>query len=92
MYKAQWAVLGFCRVAYLPNPKATGDVLLVSGTDVQVTEAGSEFITSERWVRTLRTSLGLKWNDPVPHFEALLEGQLINATVPQFQVVVVRRH
>jgi hypothetical protein len=92
VYKEQWAALGFCRVAYLPNPKATGDVLLVSGTDVQVTEAGSEFITSERWVRALRTSLGLRWNEPVPHFEALLEGQLINATVPQFQVVVVRRH
>ena len=58
MYKAQWAALGFCRVAYLPNPKATGDVLLVSGTDVQVTEAGSEFITSEQWVRALRTSPG----------------------------------
>jgi len=92
MYKEQWAALGFCRVAYLPNPKVTGDVLLVSGTDVQVTEAGSEFITSERWVRSLRTSLGLKLNEPAPHFEALLEGQLINATVPQFQVVAVRRH
>jgi hypothetical protein len=92
VYKEQWAALGFCRVAYLPNPKATGEVLLVSGTDVQVTEAGSEFITSERWVRSLKTSLGLKWNEPVPHFEALLQGQLINATVPQFQVVVVRRH
>jgi hypothetical protein len=91
-YREEWGKLGFCRVAYLPNPKATGDVLLVSGTDVQVTEAGSEFITSERWVRALRTSLRLKWSDPVPHFEALLEGQLINATVPQFQVVVVRRH
>ena len=67
-------------------------MLLVSGTDVQVTEAGSEFITSERWVRSLRTSLGVALNQPVPHFEALLEGQLINATVPQFQVVVVRRH
>ena len=92
VYKAQWAALGFCRVAYLPNPKGTGDVLLISGTDVQVTEAGSEFITSERWVRALRTSLGLKSGDPVPRFEALLQGQLINATVPEFQVVVVRRH
>ena len=92
VYRGQWAALGFCRVAWLPNPKGTGEALLISGTDVQVTEAGSEFITSERWVRALRSSLGLKWNEPAPHFEALLQGQLINATVPEFQAVVVRRH
>lgn len=91
-YRGQWSTLSYCRVAYLPNPKGNGSVLLISGTDVQATEAGGEFVTNEHWVEAFRSTLGLKGDEPVPHFEFLLEGKMVVNTVPQFQVIAWRRH
>ena len=91
-YRGQWSKLSYCRVAYLPNPKGSGSVLLISGTDVQATEAGGEFVTNEHWVQTFRNALGLKPDELVPHFEFLLEGKMVINTVPQFQVIAWRRH
>lgn len=91
-YRGQWSKLSYCRVAYLPNPKGTGSVLLVSGTDVQASEAGGEFVTNEAWVKTFRNTLGLRSGDPVPYFEFLLEGKMVVNTVPQFRVIAWRRH
>lgn len=91
-YRGQWSTLSYCRVAYLPNPKGNGSVLLLSGTDVQATEAGGEFVTNELWVKTFRNAMGLRPSDPVPHFEFLLEGKMVVNTVPQFRVIAWRRH
>ncbi|WP_321474782.1 hypothetical protein [uncultured Paludibaculum sp.] len=91
-YRGQWSTLSYCRVAYLPNPKGNGSVLLISGTDVQATEAGGEFVTNEIWVRTFRNAMGLQPGEPVPHFEFLLEGKMVVNTVPQFRVIAWRRH
>jgi hypothetical protein len=56
------------------------------------TDAGSDFITSEKRIRALREGLGLRDSDPFPYFEVLLRGPVVNNSVPQFQVVAVRRH
>jgi hypothetical protein len=87
-----WGRTGYCRVAYFPNLKGTGNVLIISGSEVQMTEAGGEFITSERWVEQLRNSLGLSPTAPVPPFEALLEGEIITGSVANFHLVACRRH
>jgi hypothetical protein len=89
-YNGQWSHRGYCRVAFLPSTKGAANVLLISGTDVISTEAGGEFITSEQSVGQLRRSLGLAADAPVPHFEALLETELINNTVSQYRLVAVR--
>ncbi len=91
-YPGVWGHLGYCRIAYFPNLKATGNALIISGSEVQMTEAGGEFITSERWVEQLRTSLGVQPNAPLPPFEALLEGEIISGSVAKFRLLAWRRH
>jgi hypothetical protein len=91
-YWAEWRRTGFCRVAFLPNPKHTGNVLLISGTDVISTEAGARFVTSEDSVRQLRQKLALRPGEPFPHFELLLKTQVLNDSVPRFELVAYRPH
>jgi hypothetical protein len=89
-YVVKWDHLGYCRVAYLPNLDATGSILLISGTDLSSTDAGAEFITSERWVRHLRSILKLPDGQPVPHFEVLLRAQIVPGMAPNFEMVTHR--
>ena len=89
-YEVKWDRLGYCRVAYLPNLDGNGSVLLISGTDMGSSDAGAQFITSERWVRHLRTALGLRDRQPVPHFEVLLRTELVLTTAGAFEMVAHR--
>ena len=79
-------------MAFLPNTKGSGNVILITGTDVTSTDAGGDFVTSEAWLGVLRRALNLREDEPFPHFEALLRGQVVNNSVPQFQFVTARRH
>ena len=90
VYQARWDRMGYCRVAYLPNLDATGSVLIISGTDYSSTDAGAEFITSERWVKQLLTTLGVGGGEPVPHFEVLLKAQLVLGAAPSFEMIAHR--
>ena len=91
-YRGRWGRLSFCRVAFISNPKGTGNVLLISGTDVQSTEAGGEFVTREEWVRKLRPLLGVAEGQPLPYFEVLLQGELVSQSIPRFQISAWRRY
>jgi hypothetical protein len=92
IFQAEWRRYGYCRVTYMPNTNRTGNVLLISGSDVISTEAGGRFVTSEEWVRALRQKLKLNAGDAMPHFEVLLRTQVINSTVPRFEMVAYRPH
>lgn len=89
-YPAEWRRTGYCRVAFLPNPKRTGNVLVISGTDVISTEAGARFVTSEESIRQLRQKLGLRQGEAFPHFEVLLKTQVLNDNIPWFGLVAYR--
>jgi hypothetical protein len=91
-YQAEWRRTGYCRIAFLSNPRRTGNVLLVSGSDVISTEAGGRFMMSEDSMLQLRQKLGLKAGRPMPHFELLLRTRIVNSTVPSFEVVAWRPH
>lgn len=91
-YQAEWRRTGYCRIVFLPNPKHTGNVLLISGSDVISTEAGGRFIASEDSMLQLRQKLGLKAGRPISHFELLLRTQIVNSTVPWFEMVAFRSH
>ncbi len=91
-YRGLWAKGGFCRVAFLPSAKGSGRVLLISGTDIQSTEAGGEFLTNEDSIRQLQESFGLAGSQPMPYFEVLLQTQLLNTTVTKFHIVAKRRN
>jgi hypothetical protein len=89
-YPAEWRRTGYCRVAFLQNPKRTGNVLVISGSDVISTEAGARFVTSEDSIRQLRQRLGLRQGEAFPHFEVLLKTQVLNDSIPWFEVVAYR--
>ncbi len=89
-YRGRFGSLGFCRVAFLPN-KDGGSAILITGTDMASSEAGGEFLTSDTWLRVLRRALGLREDEPFPHFEAVLRCQVVNNSAPQFQFVTARR-
>jgi hypothetical protein len=90
-YRGAWSKRAYCRVAFLPNTKGTGNVLLISGTDVGSTEAGGDFITSEASVVALRKALQVGPNQPMPYFEVLLEADLVNHSVSQSRMIASRR-
>ncbi len=89
-YPVEWSRVGYCRVAYLGSLKAGGTALLISGTDVNSSDAGVEFITTESWIQTLRQRLGAP-SGAVPHFEVLLKTYLARNSVARFELVSVRR-
>lgn len=82
---------GYCRIAFLGNTGRTGSVLLIAGTEMEGTEAGGEFLTSEPAMRQLRGLLRLKPYEPFPWFEVLLRTTRIGGAAPRFEIVTVRR-
>ena len=91
-YRVQWDVQGYCRVAYLPNPKGSGATLLLSGTDLYSSEGGADYITREARVRELRAKFQLKDGERMPSFEVLLRTRLVSSAAPEFEVVAWRRY
>jgi hypothetical protein len=91
-FQAEWRRYGYCRVTYMPNTSHTGNVLLISGSDVISTQAGGRYVTSEESILALRQKLRLKAGDAMPHFEVLLQTRIINSTVPSFELVAYRPH
>jgi hypothetical protein len=89
-YQVVWNHVGYCRVAYLPNLGGTRSVLVISGSDMASSDAGSEFITSERWVAPLLDELKPEPDGRIPHFEVLLRTQLLLGTAPNFEKIALR--
>jgi len=61
--------VGYCVVAYLPNPDHNGKVLLIEGTGPQATEAGGDFLLSEDKLFDFEKMLHVT---KLPFFEVLL--------------------
>jgi hypothetical protein len=89
-YTVQWTKLGYSRVAFLPSPSRSANVLLVSGTDMGSIEAGRQFITSERWIQRLRSDLGLSPKARFPYFEVLLKVDYLTWNTSKFDLVAHR--
>jgi hypothetical protein len=90
VYAVQWTKQGYCRVAFLPTPGRGGNALLISGTDMASSEAGGQFISSERWIQTLCSALGLGRNARFPYFEVLLKVDYMTWNTPKFELVAHR--
>jgi hypothetical protein len=91
-YAVQWTKQGYCRVAFLPSPSRTGSVLLISGTDMASTEAGGQYISSERHIQTLCSALGVSRKERFPYFEVLLKVDYMTWNTPRFELVAHRTH
>ena len=62
--------LGYCVVAYLPNPDRGTKVLLIEGTSSEATEAGGDFLLSEDEFSEFEKTLH---SNGLPYFEVLLK-------------------
>ncbi len=54
---ANWtdSTVSYCRLAFVPNLAGTGNILSISGTEIEGTAGGGEFVTSERSLTQLRS-------------------------------------
>ncbi len=90
LYNAVWQKRGYCRVAFLPNQRGSGNVLLISGTEMASSEAGGQFISSERRIQALRSALKLTGRARFPYFEVLLKVDYVTSDNPTFEIVAHR--
>ncbi|HVU48093.1 MAG TPA: hypothetical protein VHD85_18335 [Terracidiphilus sp.] len=69
--------VGYCVVAYLPNPGHEGKVLLIEGTSSEATEAAADFLLSPEQFSTFRNMLHTA---QLPYFEVLLKTSQVRGT------------
>jgi hypothetical protein len=69
--------VGYCVVAYLPNPGREGKVLLIEGTSSEATEAAGDFLLSAQQFAAFRNMLHTA---QLPYFEVLLKTSQVRGT------------
>jgi hypothetical protein len=84
-------VVSYCQIAFLPNLDRTGNILVISGTEMEGTEVGGEFLTSEKWMSGLRKVVPPDRTGRFPNFELLLKASKIAGPASGFEIVAVRR-
>jgi hypothetical protein len=82
--------VSYCQIAFLPNLGKTGNVLVISGTEIEGTEGGGEFVTSESSIAQLRKSVGSNREARLPYFEVLLKSSRVGGATPGFSIVAFR--
>jgi hypothetical protein len=82
--------VSYCDLALLPNLSHTGNLLVISGTEMEGTEAGGEFLTTPRGMATLQRHVKPDSSGRFPYFEALLKSSKIGGAAPGFEVIAVR--
>jgi hypothetical protein len=69
--------VGYCVVAYLPNPGHDGKVLLLEGTSSEATEAAGDFLLSAEELTAFGNMLH---TTQLPYFEVLLKTSQVRGT------------
>jgi len=81
--------VGYCTVAYLPNPDHTGSVLLLEGTGSEATEAAGDFLLSEDQLSNFQKLLQVT---RLPYFEVLLKASQVKGTPLSTTLVAYRTY
>jgi len=81
--------VGYCVVAYLPNPDRNTKVLLIEGSSSEATEAGGDFLLSEDKLGSFEKMLNA---DTLPYFEVLLKTSQVRGTPITATVEAYRTH
>lgn len=71
------APVGYCILAYLPNPDHSGKVILIEGGSTEATEAAGEFLLSEDSLSKFEQMLHVT---QLPYFELLLKTSAVRGT------------
>ena len=82
--------VSYCHIAFLPNLGRTGNILAIAGTEVEGTEGGGEFVTSEQSMSQLRTLAVPGSDGRLPYFEVLLKSSRVGGAAPGFHIVALR--
>ncbi|HZP06344.1 MAG TPA: hypothetical protein VFB43_15715 [Terracidiphilus sp.] len=69
--------VGYCVVAYMPNPGHDGKTLLLEGTSSEATEAAGDFVLSSDQFSAFRNMLHVT---KLPYFEVLLKTSQVRGT------------
>lgn len=78
--------VSYCLIAFLPNLAHTGNVLTISGAEVEGTEGGGEYVTNERSLSQLRSFMKLT-GSRFPYFEVLFKSSKIGGATSGFTPV-----
>lgn len=85
-----WAgSIGYCVVAYLPNPDRNSTVLLIEGTNAEATQAAGDFLLSESQLSNFQKTLHVT---KLPHFEVLLKTTWLKGAPLQETIEAYRVH
>jgi hypothetical protein len=82
--------VSYCRLAFVPNLAGTGNILAISGTEIEGTAGGGEFVTSERSLSQLLSLAGDGHSGRMPYFEALLKSSRVGGETPGLSIVAFR--
>jgi len=82
--------LGYAVIAFLPNPSGDGNVLYFAGSEMEGTEACSEFLTSEHWMSRLAQRTGPKNGNAFPYFQLLLKTDVVAGAAPEVGILHCR--
>jgi len=88
-YAAASNPVGYCVVAYLPNPNNPGKLIIIDGTSNEATEAGGAFLLSEAQLSNFLTKIHAS---SLPYFEVLLQTSQASDTPISSTVVAYRIH
>jgi len=81
--------VGYCTVAYLPNPDHNGSVLLLEGTGSEATEAAGDFLLSEDQLSNFQRMLHVT---RLPYFDVLLKTSQVKGTPLSTTLVAYRTY
>jgi hypothetical protein len=78
----------YCQILFVPNLGATGNLMVISGTDPEGTETGAEFLTRDAGLASLQKALHA---DQLPFFEVLLKSVRVGGAISGSEIVASRR-
>jgi hypothetical protein len=78
-------------IAFLPNPGGQGSALILSGLDVEGTEASGRLITDLPRMSTILRNCGIGDKGTSPYFELLLRAQSVAGSATNIEVVACHR-
>jgi hypothetical protein len=81
--------VGYCVLAYLPDPDHGTKIILIEGTSSEATEAGGDFLLSEDKLSGFEMTLHA---NGMPYFEVLLETSQVRGTPIAASVVAYRTY
>ena len=84
------STVSYCQIAFLPNLDRTGNVLAIAGTEIEGTEEGTEFVTSESSLAQLSRIAKPDKDGRMPYFETLLKSSRVGGVASSFSIVGVR--